>query len=124
MQKRPNMREMLAERTTAYALQLKYKYASTIDFLVDDNTRDVWFLEMNTRFQVEHRITELCYNIDLVSLMLQQADCEKRRKTGLPSNYLHSLQKYKPNGAAIEGRVYAEFIFRNYVPNPRLLQPA
>jgi len=77
---------------------------------------------MNTRLQVEHGITELCYGVDLVALMLQQADCEKGGKTGLSSEYLHSLQKDEPNGAAIEARVYAEVPFRGYALSPGLLQ--
>lgn len=116
------MRKRLTECAVAYALKLKYKSAGTIEFLVDDKTGDFFFLEMNTRLQVEHGITELCYGVDLVSLMLQQADCEKGGKTGLSSEYLHSLQKDEPNGAAIETRVYAEVPFRNYAPSPGLLQ--
>jgi acetyl/propionyl-CoA carboxylase alpha subunit len=77
---------------------------------------------MNTRLQVEHGITELCYDVDLVALMLQQADCEKGGETGLSSESLHSLQKDGPSGAAIEARVYAEVPFRNYAPSPGLLQ--
>jgi urea carboxylase len=122
VQKHPEMREKLTKYATAYALQLKYKSAGTIEFLVDDITGDFFFLEMNTRLQVEHGITELCYNVDLVVLMLQQADYERGGKTGLPSDYLHSLQKDGPNGAAIEARVYAEVPFRNYAPSPGLLQ--
>jgi urea carboxylase len=116
------MRERLTKCATNYALQLKYKSAGTIEFLVDDNTGDFFFLEMNTRLQVEHGITELCYGVDLIALMLQQADCEKGRRTGLSSEWLHSLQKDTPNGAAIEARVYAEVPFRNFAPSPGLLQ--
>jgi urea carboxylase len=85
-------------------------------------TGDFSFLEMNTRLQVEHGIAELCYLVDLVALTLQQADCEKGGKTGLPSEYMESLQKDEPNGAAIEARVYARVQFRNYAPSPCLLQ--
>jgi len=116
------MREKLTKCATAYALQLKYKSAGTIEFLVDDKTADFFFLEMNTRLQVEHGITELCYDVDLVALMLQQADCEKGGVAGLSSKYLHSLRKNGPSGAAIEGRVYAEVPYRNYAPSPGLLQ--
>ena len=97
-------------------------YNETIEFLVDDLTGDFFFLEMNTRLQVEHGITELCYGVDLVALMLQQADCEKGGDTGLSSGFLYSLQKDGPSGAAIEARVYAEVPFRNYAPSPGLLQ--
>lgn len=105
-----------------YASKLKYKSAGTVEFLVDDTTGDFFFLEMNTRLQVEHGITELCYDVDLVSLMLKQADCQKGGKTGNPSEYLLGLQKEGPSGAAIEARVYAEVPFRNFAPSPGLLQ--
>ena len=116
------MRGKLTQCAIAYALQLKYKSAGTIEFLVDDITGDFFFLEMNTRLQVEHGITELCYGIDLAALMLQQADCEKGGETGLSSEYLYSLQQDGPIGAAIEARVYAEVPFRNFAPSPGLLQ--
>jgi urea carboxylase len=116
------MREKLTICATAYARQLNYKSAGTIEFLVDDNTADFFFLEMNTRLQVEHGITEFCYEVDLVSLMLQQADCEKGGALGLPSQFLLPLQRGGPKGAAIEARVYAEVPFRNYAPSPGLLQ--
>ena len=57
VKKHPEMREKLTKCATAYALQLKYKSAGTIEFLVDDITGDFFFLEMNTRLQVEHCIT-------------------------------------------------------------------
>jgi urea carboxylase len=119
---RPGMREKIVKCAVAYASKLKYKSAGTVEFLVDDTTGDFFFLEMNTRLQVEHGITELCYGVDLVALMLQQADYEKGGETGLPSAYLYSLQKDGPDGAAIEGRVYAEVPYRNYAPSPGQLQ--
>jgi biotin carboxylase len=76
------MRAKLTRCATAYAQQLKYKSAGTVEFLVDDTTGDFFFLEMNTRLQVEHGITELCYGVDLVALMLQQADYEKAGSLG------------------------------------------
>lgn len=77
---------------------------------------------MNTRLQVEHGITELCYDIDLVALMLMQADFEKAGLTGLDASYLKSLQKDQPTGAAIEIRLCAEVPYRNFAPSPGLLQ--
>lgn len=76
---------------------------------------------MNTRLQVEHGITEMCYNVDLVALMLMQADCEKGGDF-IPSEFLAAKQQVGPNGAAIEVRVYAEVPYRNYAPSPGLLQ--
>ena len=77
---------------------------------------------MNTRLQVEHGITELCYDVDLVQLMLRQADAQLAGKGGLESKELKSLQPKEPKGAAIEARVYAENPARDYAPSPGTLQ--
>jgi acetyl/propionyl-CoA carboxylase alpha subunit len=90
--------------------------------LVDDKSGDFFFLEMNTRLQVEHGITELCYDVDLVELMLKQADAQLTGKGGLSADYLKSLQPKAPHGHAIEARVYAENPVRDYAPSPGLLQ--
>ncbi|KAI9745921.1 MAG: hypothetical protein M1818_000602 [Claussenomyces sp. TS43310] len=122
VEKRPGMRDAITKCAVAYASKLKYKSAGTVEFLVDDVTGDFFFLEMNTRLQVEHGITELCYDVDLVALMLQQADYEMGGDVGIPSEYLKSLQKTSPNGVSVEVRVYAEMPYRNYAPSPGLLQ--
>jgi urea carboxylase len=118
----PELRQKLTKCAVAYASKLKYKSAGTVEFLVDDISGNFFFLEMNTRLQVEHRITELCYGVDLVELMLRQADYEKSGATGIPTEDLLPLQKPGPTGAAIEVRVYAETPFRNFAPSPGLLQ--
>jgi acetyl/propionyl-CoA carboxylase alpha subunit len=89
---------------------------------VDDITGDFFFLEMNTRLQVEHGITELCYDVDLVALMLRQADYEKAGIHGLPTAELLAMQKDGPDGAAIEVRVFAEHPHRDFAPSPGLMQ--
>ncbi|KAJ6008214.1 hypothetical protein N7540_012190, partial [Penicillium herquei] len=119
---RPNLRKRITECAVRYASKLKYKSAGTVEFLVDDSTGNFFFLEMNTRLQVEHGITELCYDVDLVALMLSQADWEKSGATGIPSEYLRSLQKDEPKGAAIECRIYAEVPHKNFAPSSGLLQ--
>jgi acetyl/propionyl-CoA carboxylase alpha subunit len=101
---------------------LHYKSAGTVEFLVDDDTGDFFFLEMNTRLQVEHGISEICYGVDLVVLMLRQADLELAGKGGIPSEELQSLVKSEPNGAAIEIRVYAENPYRAFAPSPGVFQ--
>lgn len=93
-----------------------------MEYLVDDVSGDFFFLEMNTRLQVEHGITELCYGVDIVKLMLQQADRELCGLGGLEKSYIEALQPDKPSGCAIEVRVYAENPARNYSPSPGLLQ--
>ena len=77
---------------------------------------------MNTRLQVEHGITELCYDVDLVQLMLRQADAGIAGKGGLAVKELELLQRKEPHGAAIEARVYAENPARDYAPAPGTLQ--
>ena len=89
------------------AESIKYGSAGTIEYLVDDKTADFFFLEMNTRLQVEHGITELCYDVDLVELMLKQADAELAGRGGLTVEELRNAEVSEPNGSAIECRVYA-----------------
>lgn len=122
MDSRPELRKRLTECATRYASTLNYKSAGTVEFLVDDDTGDFFFLEMNTRLQVEHGITEMCYGVDLVRLMLWQADMEKAGKGGIPSEELLRLVRPGPAGAAIEGRVYAENPDRNFAPSPGVFQ--
>lgn len=66
MLKNPSLRQKLREASILLASSVNYKSAGTVEFLVDDKTGDFYFLEMNTRLQVEHGITELCYDVDLV----------------------------------------------------------
>ena len=105
-----------------FAESIKYGSAGTTEYIVDDETADFFFLEMNTRLQVEHGITELCYDIDLVELMLRQADSQLLGKGGLEASYLDSLQPSSPKGSAVECRVYGENPARNYAPSPGVLQ--
>lgn len=77
---------------------------------------------MNTRLQVEHGITELCYDVDLVELMLQQADAQLAGTGGISAETLQTLQPDSPKGAAIEARVYAENPAKDYAPSPGTLQ--
>lgn len=118
----PGLREKLVTCATQYASVLRYKSAGTVEFLVDDDTGEFFFLEMNTRLQVEHGISELCYGVDLVCLMLRQADMEKAGKGGIPSSELLALQKTGPNGAAIEARLYAEDPYHQFAPSPGVFQ--
>lgn len=122
IEKHPDLRAKLGETAVSLAQSVKYGSAGTIEYIVDDKAGDFYFLEMNTRLQVEHGITELCYDVDLVELMLKQADAQLAGKGGLPADYLKSLQPSKPMGAAIEARVYAENPLRDYAPSPGLLQ--
>lgn len=120
--KHPELREKLGSAAVRLAESINYGSAGTIEYLVDDETGDFFFLEMNTRLQVEHGITELCYGVDLVELMLKQADAELCGKGGLSGQYLKSLQPKEPKGAAVEVRLYAENPAKDYAPSPGTLQ--
>ncbi|KAK3705788.1 hypothetical protein LTR37_013095 [Vermiconidia calcicola] len=122
VQRHDGLRARLCDAAVNLAKSQKYASAGTIECLVDDKTGDFFFLEMNTRLQVEHGITEMCYDIDLVELMLKQADAQLTGKGGLSDDYLSSLQPGAPRGHAIEARVYAENPVRDYAPAPGLLQ--
>ena len=104
----PELREKLCDSAVRLAESVKYGSAGTIEYLVDDETGDFFFLEMNTRLQVEHGVTELCYDVDLVELMLRQADATSAGRSGLDAQDLKILQPKAPRGFAIEVRVYAE----------------
>ena len=100
-------RRAMGEQAVALAKAVNYVSAGTVEFIVDANKK-FYFLEMNTRLQVEHPVTELVTGLDLVELMIRIADGEK-----LP------LQQddVELNGWAIEARVYAEDPFRNFLPS-------
>lgn len=118
----PGLRQKLGEAAVRLAESTKYGSAGTIEYLVDDETGAFFFLEMNTRLQVEHGITELCYGVDLVQLMLEQADAQLSGRGGLEPSRLEKLSQITPSGAAIEARIYAENPVKNFAPCPGTLQ--
>lgn len=123
--RQPALRRTLTRCAVRLAESIRYGSAGTVEYLVDDRTGDFFFLEMNTRLQVEHGITELCYGVDIVELMLRQADAEMGGgRRGLEADVLSRLQAscLEPSGHAIEVRIYAENPARNYAPSPGLLQ--
>ncbi|KAI3393143.1 hypothetical protein diail_4667 [Diaporthe ilicicola] len=123
-QKKPGLRKQLCDAAVSLAESVKYASAGTLEFLVDDESGAFFFLEMNTRLQVEHGVTEMVYGVDLVELMLRQADAQLAGKGGLGAAELDDISRscQEPNGHAIEARVYAENPARDYAPSPGLLQ--
>jgi acetyl-CoA/propionyl-CoA carboxylase biotin carboxyl carrier protein len=106
----PTIDEATRDRVTQAAVDLAkhvgYVNAGTVEFLLDADTGEVWFLEMNTRLQVEHPVTELvCGGIDLVEHQLRVA-------AGEPL----SIGEVQLTGHAIEARVYAEDSFGGFLP--------
>ncbi|MGJ8625748.1 MAG: acetyl-CoA carboxylase biotin carboxylase subunit [Sulfitobacter sp.] len=100
-------RKAMGEQAVALAQAVGYTSAGTVEFIVDGE-RNFYFLEMNTRLQVEHPITELITDVDLVEQMIRVANGEK----------LSISQKdVKINGWAIENRLYAEDPYRGFLPS-------
>ncbi|RWM93707.1 MAG: acetyl/propionyl/methylcrotonyl-CoA carboxylase subunit alpha [Mesorhizobium sp.] len=100
-------RKAMGEQAVALAKAVDYQSAGTVEFIVDKD-RNFYFLEMNTRLQVEHPVTELVTGIDLVEQMIRIAAGEK---LGIRQN------EVKLNGWAVESRLYAEDPFRNFLPS-------
>ena len=104
----PSLRKQMGKAAIRLASAVKYYNAGTIEFLVDGKGA-FYFLEMNTRIQVEHPVTEEVYNVDLVKLQIQIASGMK-----LP----FSQGDLVPKGAAIECRINAEDPAANFMPSP------
>jgi propionyl-CoA carboxylase alpha chain len=100
-------RKAMGEQAVALAKAVKYQSAGTVEFVVGKD-QSFYFLEMNTRLQVEHPVTECITGLDLVELMIRVAAGEK-----LPL----AQQDVQRNGWAIECRINAEDPFRNFLPS-------
>jgi len=101
------MRTRMGEVAVRAAQAVGYENAGTIEFLVDKN-RNFFFLEMNTRLQVEHPVTEMVTGVDIVKEQIRIA-------RGRPLRY--TQEKIKLNGSAIECRINAEDPFNNFLPS-------
>ena len=100
-------RKAMGEQAVALAKAVKYQSAGTVEFVVGKD-QDFYFLEMNTRLQVEHPVTECITGLDLVEQMIRVAAGEKLTFT---------QTDVKRNGWAIECRINAEDPFRNFLPS-------
>ena len=103
----PELRKQMGEAAVNVARAANYYNAGTVEFIVDENL-NFYFLEMNTRLQVEHPVTEQITGLDLVKLQIKVAEGEK-----LP----FQQEDLKINGHAIEVRVYAEDPANNFLPD-------
>ena len=101
------IRKAMGEQAVALAKAVNYQSAGTVEFVVGAD-KSFYFLEMNTRLQVEHPVTEMITGLDLVELMIRVAAGEK-----LP----FTQADIKPNGWAIECRINAEDPFRGFLPS-------
>jgi acetyl-CoA carboxylase, biotin carboxylase subunit len=113
----PEMRQAMGEAAIRAARAAGYYNAGTVEFLVDHDRR-FYFLEMNTRLQVEHPVTELVTGLDLVKLQVEIA-------AGAPLPFTQDQVKLR--GSAIECRIYAEDPYNDFLPFPgkltRLTRP-
>ncbi len=110
----PELRAEMGRVAVNAAKAVKYVGAGTCEFLVDGNTRSFYFLEMNTRLQVEHPVTEWCTGLDLVRWQIDIAAGGKLPWT--QDDVLRNLR-----GHAIEARLYAEDPSKNFLPSPGLI---
>ncbi len=100
-------RAAMGQEAVALAKAVDYDSAGTVEFIVDGD-KNFYFLEMNTRLQVEHPVTELITNVDLVEQMIRVAQGEELSM---------SQDDVTLTGWAIESRIYAEDPFRNFLPS-------
>ena len=101
-------RDKLTKASISLAKQIKYVSAGTIEFLYDDDSEELWFLEMNTRLQVEHPVTEVVTGMDIVELQLIIADDQSLDITQSDIEF---------NGHSIEVRIYAEDPLNDFLPS-------
>jgi acetyl-CoA carboxylase biotin carboxylase subunit len=108
----PEVREEMGKHAVAAAKAVNYAGAGTIEFIVDDDL-NYYFLEMNTRLQVEHPITERVVSVDLVKEQIKIADGEVLQL---------KQDELRQNGHAIEVRIYAEDPDNNFMPSPGVIK--
>ena len=108
----PDIRKKMGEAAVNAAKKCGYVNAGTVEFLLDSD-KSFYFLEMNTRLQVEHPVTEMVYGIDLVKAQIRIAQGEKLALT---------QQEVTPRGHAIECRIYAEDTLSGFLPSTGTIQ--
>lgn len=101
-------RHALADAARQLCERVAYRSAGTVEFLLDADSHQSYFLEVNTRLQVEHGVTEAVFGIDLVEWMIRLADGE---------DVVRRAGDHVPRGHAIEARIYAEDAARDFRPS-------
>jgi urea carboxylase len=108
------MEQALCEAAIKLGKAVNYRSAGTVEFVYDSDAAQFYFLEVNTRLQVEHGVTEQVWGVDLVRWMIELA-------AGTLPPLAELCEDLKPNGHAIQARVYAEDPGRQFQPSPGLL---
>ncbi|MCM2293638.1 urea carboxylase [Allorhizobium sp. BGMRC 0089] len=107
-----DVRQRLHTAAVSLGRSVNYRSAGTVEFIYDPARQEFYFLEVNTRLQVEHPVTEEVFGIDLVEWMIRQAAGE---------DVLTGTENLTPKGAAIEARLYAEMPHADFRPSAGLL---
>ena len=103
------LRDQIRQAAVTLASSMDYESAGTVEFIYDEDAKAFYFLEMNTRIQVEHPVTEMITGVDLVQQQLRVA-------SGLPLGFTQSDVRF--DGHALECRITAELPFEDFRPNP------
>ncbi|WP_082233878.1 acetyl-CoA carboxylase biotin carboxylase subunit [Halobacillus massiliensis] len=104
----PGIREEMGDAAVKAALAVNYSGAGTVEFIFDQNEQKFYFMEMNTRIQVEHPVTEMVTGVDLIKEQLKVANDEKLS---------FEQEDIEFEGWAIECRINAENPFKNFMPS-------
>jgi len=114
----PNLDQATRAQLRQHAVNLlsavRYENAGTVEFVLDQNSGEFYFLEVNTRLQVEHAVTESLYRIDLVEWMIRQAAGEMEALSELDS-------RLQASGHSIQVRLYAEDPAKNFQPSSGII---
>ena len=108
------VRRELGEVASRLLKSVSYRSAGTVEFILDADTQHFYFLEVNTRLQVEHGVTEEIYGIDLVEWMVRLAE-------GTMPNLTTLADTLRPSGHAVQARIYAEDPYKEFQPCAGLL---
>ncbi|MFD1018703.1 acetyl-CoA carboxylase biotin carboxylase subunit [Thalassobacillus hwangdonensis] len=105
----PDIRERMGDAAVKAALAVNYSGAGTVEFIFDKQEETFYFMEMNTRIQVEHPVTEMVTGVDLIKEQIKVANDEKLE---------YKQEDIKFEGWAIECRINAEDPFKDFMPSP------
>ncbi|WP_432463320.1 urea carboxylase [Agarivorans sp. QJM3NY_33] len=114
----PQLRQQLQQTARQLTSSIHYRSAGTVEFVFDQQAQAFYFLEVNTRLQVEHGVTELVYGVDLVQWMLELGDAQKNQQS---FNLAARAKSITAKGHAIQARLYAEDPNKDFQPNAGLL---